>query len=137
MFSGAPHLHAAHWSTSSVVPTKLPLTLRIASFRLVPRVWLNRVLAGLISLAGRTRDAHALPPTKVAPGALILNLRSRNAGSAGVMATGVDHRPKREPSQTLTRTRVLTGRRPASFADVLVVVAARVHCPPLTEIWTR
>ena len=53
-----PHLHAAHWRISSVVPVKLPVTRGRSGCGADPRVWLNLAFWGRISVAGRTRAAH-------------------------------------------------------------------------------
>src|SRR3954462_9553129 len=59
VFSSKPHLHAAHWMISSVVPVKLPVTRGHCPADAEPGVSLNRLLSGRISgWPRRTAAAH-------------------------------------------------------------------------------
>src|SRR5262245_41225826 len=59
VFSSKPHLQAAHWMISSVVPVKLPVTRGHSPAEAQPRVLLYGVLLARISgCPRRTAAAH-------------------------------------------------------------------------------
>ena len=68
-----PHLHAAHWMISSVVPVKLPVTRAYSGAGGFdggpwPLVWLAVAFWGRISAAGRTWAAHVASDGSAEPG---------------------------------------------------------------------
>src|SRR5688572_15425117 len=88
MSSSMPHLQAAHWMISSVVPTKSPSTRwnpaqssRVLA--LEPRVLLAVALSGRISAAGRTRAAHSAPDGSVAPSGSVSKRSPPPGGGVG------------------------------------------------------
>src|SRR3954453_14317879 len=58
VFSSKPHLHAAHWMISSVVPVKFPVTRGHCRADAVPRVLLYGVLSGRTSGCPRRTAAE-------------------------------------------------------------------------------
>ena len=67
MSSSMPHLHAAHWMISSVVPVKLPVIRGLSTSGCAPVVWLAVALDGRISEVGRTAAVHCASVGSDAP----------------------------------------------------------------------
>src|SRR4051794_23038886 len=68
VFSSKPHLHAAHWMISSVVPVKLPSARGHWGADEVPRVALYGALFGRTSgCPRRTAAAHWAPDGRAPP----------------------------------------------------------------------
>src|SRR4026209_836932 len=79
MSSSMPHLHAAHWMSSCVVPAKSPSTrlkpdqsVRVLALARLPRLLLAVVFCGRISAAARTRLAHSAPEGSAEPGGSVV-----------------------------------------------------------------
>ncbi len=71
-----PHVQAAHWMISSVVPTEFPSTLGYLSLLLEPRLALYDALPDRVSGAGRTSDTHSDPLGSDDPGGSVWKRRA-------------------------------------------------------------
>src|SRR5262245_35878428 len=110
MSSSIPHLHAAHWMISSVVPANAPSTLlnpdqseRVLAFARLPALALAAAFSGRISAAGRTNAAHCAPEGSTAPtgnvekcpdgdgGVVVVRVSSRRSGPTGVKPLPLNH----------------------------------------------
>src|SRR5690349_3129732 len=79
MSSSIPHLQAAHWMISSVVPEKAPSTrlkpaqsVRVLALARLPLLAFAAAFSGRISAAARTRAAQSAPDGRADPGGSVL-----------------------------------------------------------------